>query len=57
MPPHRRRLSMVLGVCAVPHPSAFENVAFGLHIRGVGREELGRTEPSAGVRLGGLAAT
>jgi putative spermidine/putrescine transport system ATP-binding protein len=39
-----------------PHLNAFENVAFGLRIRGVGREELARrTERALGmVRLGGL---
>ena len=57
VPPHRRRLGMVFQNYALfPHLSAFENVAFGLRIRGVGREELARRTERAldMVRLGGL---
>ena len=57
VPPHRRRLGMVFQNYALfPHLSAFENVAFGLRIRGIGREELARRTARAldMVRLGGL---
>ncbi|MGH7318810.1 MAG: ABC transporter ATP-binding protein [Candidatus Rokuibacteriota bacterium] len=42
-PPHRRNTAMVFQSYAIfPHLSVFENVAFGLRIRGVGGAELGR---------------
>ncbi len=42
VPPHRRRLGMVFQNYALfPHLSAFENVAFGLRIRGVATRRAG----------------
>ena len=57
MPPYRRHLGMVFQNYALfPHLSVFENVAFGLRIRGVGREEIAKRAERAleMVRLGRL---
>jgi iron(III) transport system ATP-binding protein len=43
LPPERRNLGMVFQSYAVwPHKTVFENVAYGLELRSVGREELRR---------------
>ena len=58
VPPHRRQLGMVFQNYALfPHLSVFENVAFGLRVRGVSREEVERRSRRAleMVRLAGLA--
>ena len=58
VPPHRRQLGMVFQNYALfPHLSVFENVAFGLRVRGVGHEETARRTGRAleMVRLAGLA--
>ena len=59
LPPDRRGFGMVFQSYALfPHLSAFENVAFGLRLRGVGRVELtDRVTRMLGlVRLAGLEA-
>jgi ABC-type Fe3+/spermidine/putrescine transport system ATPase subunit len=58
VPPHRRQIGMVFQNYALfPHLSVFENVAFGLRVRGVAREEIARRTDRAldMVRLTGLA--
>jgi iron(III) transport system ATP-binding protein len=41
IPPERRNMSMIFQSYAIwPHKTVFENVAFGLQLRRVGREEL-----------------
>ena len=59
VPPYRRHLGMVFQNYALfPHLSVFENVAFGLRIRGADREEIAKrvTRALEMVRLGGLSA-
>src|SRR5262245_46665734 len=59
VPPHRRQIGMVFQNYALfPHLSVFENVAFGLRVRGISREEIAtRTDRALDmVRLAGLAA-
>jgi spermidine/putrescine ABC transporter ATP-binding subunit len=58
VPPHRRNLGMVFQQYALfPHMSVFDNVAFGLRMRGVKRAEVPRLvdEAMALVRLTGLS--
>ncbi len=41
IPPERRNMSMIFQSYAIwPHKTVFENVAFGLQVRKIGREEL-----------------
>jgi ABC-type Fe3+/spermidine/putrescine transport system ATPase subunit len=57
-PPERRNLGMVFQSYAVwPHKTVFENVAYGLNLRRVSSEDLGRRVDRAleTVQLGGLA--
>ena len=57
VPPYRRHLGMVFQNYALfPHLSVFENVAFGLRIRGADRDEIAKrvTRALEMVRLGGL---
>lgn len=57
VPPHKRNTALVFQHYAVwPHMSVFENIAYGLRVRGVDRTELERRvdEAIAKVRLGGL---
>lgn len=43
LPPEQRKMSMIFQSYAIwPHMTVFENVAFGLHLRKLGREELQR---------------
>jgi ABC-type Fe3+/spermidine/putrescine transport system ATPase subunit len=59
VPPYRRQLGMVFQNYALfPHLSVFENVAFGLRIRHIGREEIAKRAERAleMVRLGHLGA-
>src|SRR6266550_9155237 len=59
LPPERRNLGMVFQSYAVwPHKTVFENVAYGLELRSVAREELRRKVQQALdlVHLGDLAA-
>jgi iron(III) transport system ATP-binding protein len=58
-PPERRNLSMVFQSYAVwPHKTVFENVAYGLEVRRVGRDAIRQRVQAALdlVRLGGLGA-
>jgi len=58
VPPERREMSMIFQSYAVwPHKTVFENVAFGLKLRRVGRAEIAaRVQRMLDlVRLGGLA--
>jgi ABC-type sugar transport system ATPase subunit len=53
VPPHRRGLAMVFQNPALyPHLSVFDNLAFGLRARGVGRSELKRRVGEAAELLG-----
>jgi iron(III) transport system ATP-binding protein len=55
MPPNRRGTTMVFqGYALFPHLSVFENVAYGLRVRRVGREDLTRRVERA-LELVGLA--
>ncbi|RYF62063.1 MAG: ATP-binding cassette domain-containing protein, partial [Comamonadaceae bacterium] len=57
VPPARRNLGMVFQSYALfPHMSVFDNIAFALSIRGVGKGEISNrvTRALAQVRLGGL---
>ncbi len=59
VPPHRRHVGMVFQSYALfPHLSVFDNVAFGLRIRKIEREELSRRVGRAleMVRLGEFAS-
>jgi len=59
LPPERRNLGMVFQSYAVwPHKTVFENVAYGLTLRSVSKEELGRRVRKALelVHLGELGA-
>jgi spermidine/putrescine ABC transporter ATP-binding subunit len=59
VPPYRRNLGMVFQQYALfPHMSVFDNVAFGLRMRGLPRGEIGRlvAEAMGLVRLEGLEA-
>ena len=59
VPPYRRNLGMVFQQYALfPHMSVFDNVAFGLRMRGTRRAEVPRLvdEAMALVRLAGLGA-
>jgi ABC-type Fe3+/spermidine/putrescine transport system ATPase subunit len=43
LPPHKRNIGLVFQNYALfPHLSVFENIAYGLRRRGVGKEEIGR---------------
>jgi ABC-type Fe3+/spermidine/putrescine transport system ATPase subunit len=57
VPPHRRAVNMVFQRSALfPHLDVFENVAFGLRVAGLARDEVGGrvTEALALVRLQGF---
>ncbi|MFZ9291946.1 MAG: ABC transporter ATP-binding protein [Ilumatobacteraceae bacterium] len=57
LPPHRRDMGMVFQQYSLfPHLTARDNVAFGLRVRGMGREERARraSEALERVRLRGL---
>jgi len=59
LPPERRQATMVFqGYALFPHLSVFENVGYGLRVRGVGGEALrGRVDAALDlVGLGGLSA-
>lgn len=52
VPAHRRDVAMVFQSYALyPHKSVFENIAFGLRMRGVEREEIDRRVRDAARRL------
>ena len=58
VPPHKRDIGMVFQDYAVfPHLTVFDNVAFGLKARKLGKDEIARRVPQAldAVRLGALA--
>jgi multiple sugar transport system ATP-binding protein len=52
LPPHRRDIAMVFQSYALyPHKSVYENIAFGLRMRKVAREEIDRRVREAAAKL------
>jgi multiple sugar transport system ATP-binding protein len=52
LPPHRRDVAMVFQSYALyPHKSVYENIAFGLRMRKVAREEIDRRVRDAATKL------
>jgi multiple sugar transport system ATP-binding protein len=52
LPPHRRDVAMVFqGYALYPHKSVYENIAFGLRLRKVPRDEIDRRVRDAAAKL------
>ena len=51
LPPEKRPVNMVFQRYALfPHLDVFENVAFGLKVKGMGRDEIKQRQPDAAHR-------